>query len=153
MSRAERMTIRQQASEIAGLRLQVAELRGEISGERRGKHVVSEQLAHDIRLGATREEQHRARAAQCYEDLQRALRLVAAHTLDCRDRAPEEVQLLEDAFTGAGISLRAPMIAVQLERANAVAKVSASEAAAAVATAPIPPRTGTGTAALVPAPR
>lgn len=140
--------------ENRGLREKLAEARGELNGDRRGRALVAEHLVRDMQLGAIREEQHRVRAEQAYKDLQTALRIVAGHILDCQEHEVPAMAiaagLLRDEFEAAGISLRTAMIAVQVERADAAAKVSASEAAAAVASAPIPSRTGAAPAPPVP---
>lgn len=117
--------------------------RAEIHGIRTGQNLVGAQLAHDIRLGATREEQHRVNAARGYQDQQRLLRIVASHVLDARGSAqePETVEAFEalaEEIAAAGIVLRPALLAVQVERAEANARVSAADAAAAVANAPVP---------------
>jgi hypothetical protein len=141
MSRAQAQRIEALQEDLHAERTKNAELKAERRGEDRGRYVVAEQLAKDLRLGAVREEQHRKNAAQAYQDLQRTLRIVAAHILDSRATAgqtetAEMAELLVDELTTAGLPLRAAFIAVEIERADAAATVSASEAAAAAVNAP-----------------
>lgn len=129
--------------ELRAARRKGAELEAELRGMRTGQHLVLEQLARDLRLGATREEQHRVRGVQAYTDQQQVLRIVAGHVLDARGSAqePEVVgafEALAEELTAAGIPLRPALLAAQIERADAHARVSAAEAAAAVANAPTP---------------
>lgn len=140
MSRAQAQRIEGLQEDLHAERTKYAELKAELRGEDRGRYVVAEQLAKDLRLGAVREEHHRKNAAQAYQDLQRTLRIVAAHVLDCRATADqsetaEMADLLVDELTAAGLPLRDAFVAVQIARADAAVKVSASEAAAAVASA------------------
>lgn len=120
------------------LREALAETRGELAGLRRGENTVAQQLARDIRLGTLREEQHRTTAARAYADVQAVLRSVAAHLLDLRGGVDgaTAAEILAEELTAAGVPLRNAFIAVQVERADSAAQVSASEAAAAVASAP-----------------
>lgn len=141
MSRAQARRIEDLQEQLRAARTQAVELTAEMRGEDRGRYVVAEQLARDIRLGALREEQHRVRANQNYGDLQRALRIVVGHILDVRETAEspetaERCELLRDQFEAAGIPLRPAFIALQVERAESAAKVSASEAAAVIASTP-----------------
>lgn len=143
MSRAQAEKIRELQDAVRGLREQVGEMNAERRGEDRGRWVVAEQLANDVRLGTLREERHRKNSARSHGDLQRALRLVAAHILDVRGsaaepEAAEHAELLAEEFETAGIPLRSAFIAVQIERADAGARVTAAEAAAAVTNAPAP---------------
>lgn len=142
---SKRQQIETLQSTVAELRAKVAELQGEARGEQRGRYVVAEQLAKDVRMSALREEQHRRNAAQSHGDLQRAMRIVAAHVLDVRGsasepEAAEHAELLSEEFETAGLPLRGAFIDVQTARANATVKVNAAEAAAAVASAPVPTR-------------
>lgn len=145
MSRAQARRIEDLLAEISGLREQAAERRGLERGEQRGRLGAFEQMARQLQMSATREEQHRVNAAQAYSDQQRTLQILAAYILDVRGSAEEPeavdaVELLVEELTAAGIGLRAAFIAVQVERADSGARVTSAAAAAAVATAPIPAR-------------
>jgi hypothetical protein len=140
MSRAQAHRIEDLQEQLWAARTQLAELTAEKRGEDRGRNVVAEQLAKDLRLGALREEHHRKNAAQAYGDLQRALGIVAAHILDSRATAgqtetAEMAELLVDELTTAGLPLKDAFIAVQTERADSSAKVSAAAASDAVVNA------------------
>lgn len=141
MSRAQAQLIEELQEDLRTARTKVAELKAEMRGERRGKALVAEQLAADVRLGATREERHRVTAARAYADMQRLLRIIAAHVIDVQETAEsketaEMTGLLRDEIEAAGISLRSAFITVQVERADSAAKVTAQEAVAAVVQAP-----------------
>lgn len=143
MSRSQAQLIIKLRQDVQDARGKLSEVTAEHRGEERGKFIVAEQLARDIHMGALREEQHRKNASRAYADLQRALRIVAAHILDARaslegGEAAEMPELLAEEFEVAGIPLRPAFIAVQVERADAAAPVTAAEAAAAVASAPVP---------------
>lgn len=123
--------------ETRKLNRRLAQADAELHGMRKGGDLVAAQLANDIRRGAIREEQQRVNAARAYQDLQRALRLVAGHVLDMRGSAqePETVEaceLLVDEFAATGIPLRPALLAIEVERAEAGARVTAAEAAAAI---------------------
>lgn len=140
MSRSQQALIEQLTTRLREAQAQLGEARARENGRLRGESVVAEQLAKDIRMGATREEQHRTNAAKSYQQLQRVMRAVAAHVIDVAesDDPVQSVQALRDELASVGAPLRQAIIALQIERAeaaNVFATASASEAAAAVATA------------------
>lgn len=131
MSRADKVMIEQLKTRLGDAQAQLGEARARDEGRLRGESVVAEQLAKDIRLGAIREESHRANAATAYGNLQRVLRAVAAHVVDIAEGndAGRSVQALRDELDAVGAPLRQAILALQVERAES----SAAEAAAAVA--------------------
>lgn len=138
MFRSQEALIEQLTTRLRDTQSQLGEARARENGRLRGESAVAGQLAADIRLSATREEQHRKNAARAYQDLQRVMRAVAAHVLDIADGddPARSVQALRDELTEIGTPLRPAIIALQIERADsatASATTSAAEAAGDVA--------------------
>jgi hypothetical protein len=138
MSRSQQLRIEELTSINAGLREQVAGLKGQAAGERRGEIRVAVQLA-DRNTDLTRERDAEAgRARRATRDVRTALRLIAAHVLDLQGGATpdDSAQLLLDEFITVGLPLRGALLQLQAERADNAAPTAAA-CAAAVAAAPL----------------
>lgn len=147
---SKRNIIDEQRTLIATLREQLSDARGQLRGREDGRADIAVQLA-DRNTELTRQRDAAARGAErATGDVRRALRMVAGHVLDVQAgaEADDSIRLLLDEFMAAGLPLRAILIQLQAERAEATVTVSATAAAAAVATAP---RTGPFAGPLPPA--